>query len=60
MNEVIRISLNRNTVKVYEQTMNDDSCYTAYLITNKKKYFLDDFDSLTEATLFSIQYCIDN
>lgn len=60
MNCVMKLFIYGNTVHVYEQCMNDDYSYTAYLITGKKKYFLDDFDSLTEAFNYCLQYCYDH
>lgn len=60
MEMVVKVKLNGNVVCVYQQFLNDDYYCTVYLIVGKKKYFLDDFDSLTEATNFALQYCFDN
>lgn len=60
MKRVLTLDLHGNKVAVYEQELNDEILYTAYLIVGKKKYYLDDFDSLTEALHYSMQFCYDN
>ena len=60
MKRVLTLDLHGNRVAVYEQDLNDVFTYTAYLIVGKKKYYLDDFYSLTEAFEYSMQFCYDN
>lgn len=61
MKRVLQLAINGNTVAVYEQTdLHDEIFYTAYHVVSGKRYYIDDFDSLTEAFQYCLQFCYDN
>lgn len=59
MKRVVSVYLNGNNIAVYEQETETDYTYLVFSI-GKKRIYLDEFDSLTEATMFALQFAMDN
>ena len=59
MKRVVSVYLNGNNITVYEQETETDYTYLVFSI-GKKRIYLDEFDCVSEATLFALEYAMCN
>ena len=61
MKRIMWFDLYGNKVAVYQQEdVNGEDYFTIYQLVGKKKYYIDDSDSITEAAQIAMNFCYEN